>query len=38
MRHVVPCRPEAESSKLRSASKNSLQEKSGGIMPEKPAG
>ncbi|AHC80016.1 phosphoenolpyruvate carboxykinase [Pseudomonas aeruginosa] len=38
MRHVVPRRPEAESSKLRSASKNSLQEKSGGIMPEKPAG
>lgn len=38
LRHVVPRRPEAESSKLRSASKNSLQEKSGGIMPEKPAG
>src|SRR5690606_26315313 len=38
LRHVVPRRPEAESSKLRSASKNSLQEKSGGIMPEKSAG
>lgn len=36
LRHVVPRRPEAESSKLRSASKNSLQEKVAGLCQKSP--